>query len=85
MAPSSSSSSSSSSLSPRSALAQKLVKYGLPEGDGVVQIEDTFATSFDSRTRNPRWVLERLTKDTVNGWNEVVVVVVVVTNVRHVS
>lgn len=41
-------------------------KYGMPVSD-VLREYDQFAVSFDTRLRNPRWVLERVTKDSSSG------------------
>uniref|UniRef100_A0A7S0RJH0 Endonuclease n=1 Tax=Pyramimonas obovata TaxID=1411642 RepID=A0A7S0RJH0_9CHLO len=41
-------------------------KYGLPVGQNL-RIYKQFVSSFDSRTRNPQWVLERVNRDTAFG------------------
>jgi len=52
------------------------LKHGVPgrwssaagSADGVVRVwNEGMVTSYDARTRNPRWVLERLTRESVNG------------------
>ncbi|CAM9100597.1 unnamed protein product [Discosporangium mesarthrocarpum] len=41
--------------------------YGLPGQDQIILPYEQFTSCFDSRTRNPRWVLERINKFTVGG------------------
>jgi len=33
----------------------------------AVQVHDGFITAFDFRTRNPKWVLEHMTAESLNG------------------
>ena len=42
------------------------VPAGAPVGD-ILRTFDGFAASYDTRLRNPRWVLERLTKESSKG------------------
>ncbi|KAF5830433.1 DNA/RNA non-specific endonuclease [Dunaliella salina] len=42
------------------------LKYGMPETESV-QVHDGFVTAFDFRTRNPKWVLEHITAEILNG------------------
>lgn len=39
---------------------------GMPEAD-VVRVYDGYVTAYDYRTRNPKWVLEHLTRDSFGG------------------
>ncbi|KAL4420173.1 hypothetical protein ABPG77_008309 [Micractinium sp. CCAP 211/92] len=42
------------------------LKWGVPVGDRLRLFSD-YAASFDTRLRNPRWVLERINRDTLAG------------------
>ncbi|EIE23808.1 DNA/RNA non-specific endonuclease, partial [Coccomyxa subellipsoidea C-169] len=42
------------------------LKYGLPSSEGL-RFFKNFVLSFDSRTRNPRWVLEHITRAQTQG------------------
>lgn len=44
----------------------RMLSTGAPIGD-VLRTFDGFTVSYDTRLRNPRWVLERLTSDSSNG------------------
>eukprot|EP00967_Tisochrysis_lutea_P051982 scaffold64379_cov24-Tisochrysis_lutea.AAC.1 len=41
----------------------------MPETESV-QVHDGFVTAFDFRTRNPKWVLEHITAESLNGTAE---------------
>ena len=43
-----------------------MLSIGAPIGD-ILRTFDGFAVSYDTRLRNPKWVLERLTKDSSKG------------------
>lgn len=43
-----------------------LFKYGMPVAD-ILRPFEQFAVSWDTRLRNPRWVLERVTKESSSG------------------
>ena len=45
---------------------EKLEAFGLPTGERVTRM-DGFVSCVDGRTRTPKWVHERLTKDSVRG------------------
>ncbi|BDA47734.1 probable endonuclease G, mitochondrial [Coccomyxa sp. Obi] len=42
------------------------LKYGMPSSEGL-RFFQNFVLSFDSRTRNPRWVLEHITRAQTRG------------------
>ncbi len=39
---------------------------GMPETD-IVRVYNGYVTAYDYRTRNPRWVLEHITKESWTG------------------
>lgn len=43
-----------------------LTAAGIPQTD-MLRIYEGFVASFDMRTRNPKWVLEFISKDTLWG------------------
>ena len=45
---------------------EKLEAFGLPTGERMTRM-DGFVSCVDGRTRTPKWVHERLTKDSVRG------------------
>jgi len=49
-----------------SGLRRRAGRYGLPTREGVLEREGYLA-AYDARNRNPLWVLEHLTRDTVRG------------------
>ena len=42
-------------------------RYGLPRGGDLLRVNQDFVAAFDTRTRNPRWVLEVINRDTLRG------------------
>ncbi|CAN0004308.1 unnamed protein product [Ascophyllum nodosum] len=42
-------------------------RYGIPDLDQVILPSDEYTSCWDSRTRTPRWVVERINIDTVTG------------------
>jgi DNA/RNA endonuclease G (NUC1) len=40
---------------------------GLPGGDTTYLFKENFVVCYDARTRNPKWVMERVTRATVMG------------------
>jgi len=45
----------------------KWSQVGLPAFDTTYMFRENFVICYDSRTRNPKWVMERLTKETCTG------------------
>lgn len=45
----------------------KWSQVGLPGGDTQYLFRENFVICYDSRTRNPRWVMERLTRESCTG------------------
>lgn len=44
----------------------KWSQYGLPGGDSHYLFRENFVVCYDSRTRNAKWVLEKVTAETVS-------------------
>jgi len=42
------------------------LKYGVPSSENL-RFFKNFVVSFDARTRNPRWVLEHITREQTRG------------------
>jgi hypothetical protein len=47
-------------------LAHPALKYGMPQTDHL-RFFSGFVSCFDSASRNPKWVLEYVSKDTLGG------------------
>lgn len=45
----------------------KWSQVGLPGGETTYMFRENFVVCYDARTRNPRWVMERITRDTCRG------------------
>jgi DNA/RNA endonuclease G (NUC1) len=45
----------------------KWAEVGLPGGDTYYIFRENFVTCYDARTRNPKWVMERIHRGTVKG------------------
>jgi DNA/RNA endonuclease G (NUC1) len=43
------------------------LRHGVPRGDHIQVVNDRLVTSFDTSTRNPRWVLERISAESLRG------------------
>ncbi len=45
----------------------KWADVGLPGGDTTYVFKENYAACYDARTRNPKWVMERVTRATSMG------------------
>lgn len=44
------------------------LKHGWPlDSSSVIHSKSSYAHAFDGRTRNPRWVMEKISRDTISG------------------
>jgi DNA/RNA endonuclease G (NUC1) len=52
----------------KSAVAHPAMRAGWPSGfEDLLRVRSGFVASYDARTRNPRWVLERITAESCDG------------------
>ena len=54
-------------LPPRAAPDHPAFQYGVPHAGETVRLFENFACEFDTRTRNPKWVIERINRETSQG------------------
>ena len=43
------------------------LRHGVPRSEHIQIVNDRLVTSFDTSTRNPRWVMERISAESVRG------------------
>ena len=47
--------------------AAPVLRHGVPRSEHIQIVNDRLVTSFDTSTRNPRWVMERISAESVRG------------------